>query len=264
MTAQRERSVRRRVDLHGQVAVVTGGNGGIGLGMAEGLAAAGADVAIWARNEAKSADAVERLRRLAPDQRFSAVACDVTDHDNVTAAVERTVEEFGRLDACIANAGASGNVGFLEMTAAEWRRIMAINLDGAFYTLQAVARQLVEQGEGGALVAVSSTSSVHGAPVTAHYASSKTGVLGLVRSAAVALARHGIRVNSLVPGWAVTEMAQGLYENDRFREVTVSRTPVRRWGTPSDFSAVAAYLCDKSFTYHTGDIATVDGGYTVF
>jgi NAD(P)-dependent dehydrogenase (short-subunit alcohol dehydrogenase family) len=255
---------RWRVDLRGQVAVVTGGNGGIGLGMAEGLAAAGADVAIWARDEAKSADALEVLRSLAPEQRFWAVSCDVSQPANVSEALERTVAALGRIDACIANAGAAGTASFLELTADEWRRVMSVNLDGVFFTLQAVARQLVAQGTGGALVVTSSTSSVHGAPSGAHYAASKTAVHGLVRSAAVALARHGIRVNSLVPGWTVTDMARELYANDRFREATVARTPVRRWGVPADFAAVAAYLCDKSVTYHTGDSVTVDGGYTVF
>jgi NAD(P)-dependent dehydrogenase (short-subunit alcohol dehydrogenase family) len=100
--------------------------------------------------------------------------------------------------------------------------------------------------------------------MNAHYASSKTGVLGLVRSAAVALARHRIRVNALVPGWTITDLARGGYDNDRFREATVARTPVRRWAEPAEFSDIAAYLCDKTQTYHTGDAVTIDGGYTVF
>jgi NAD(P)-dependent dehydrogenase (short-subunit alcohol dehydrogenase family) len=257
-------AVGRQVDLSGQVAVVTGGNGGIGLGMAEGIATAGADIAIWARNRTKSAEAIEHLAQVAPGRRVVAIECDVTDPDDVARAVAATTEQLGRIDACVANAGATSGAPFLDMTPTEWRGIMNVNLDGVFYTLQATARQMVAQGEGGALVAVSSTSAVHGAPITAHYAASKTGVLGLVRSAAVALARHGIRSNALVPGWTVTEMAAGLYGNDRFREVTVSRTPVRRWGNGVDFAAVAAYLCDKSQTYHTGDTVTVDGGYTVF
>ena len=250
--------------LSGHVAVVTGGNGGIGLGMAEGLAKAGADVAIWARDEAKNAAAVERLRAIAPDGRFLAVPCDVSDPEQVDAAVAETVARLERIDACVANAGVAGQVGFLEITPAEWRRVLATNLDGAFFTMQAAARQMVSQGEGGALVAVSSTASIHGAPMNAHYASSKSGVLGLVRSAAVALARHRIRVNALVPGWTITDLARGGYDNDRFREATVARTPVRRWGEPEEFSAIAAYLCDKAQTYHTGDTVTIDGGYTVY
>ena len=254
----------RVTDLSGQVAVVTGGNGGIGLGIAEGAALAGADVAIWARNEEKTAAAIAGLRELAPDRRFLGVRCEVSDPDDVQAAVAATVAELGRLDSCVANAGTSGGVPFLDVSPEEWRRVMAVNLDGAFFTLQAAARQMVEQDEGGALVAVSSTSAIHGAPATSHYAASKTGVLGLVRSAAVALARHRIRVNALLPGWTITDLARGGYENDRFREATVRRTPARRWAEPAEFRAVGAYLCDKSLTYHTGDSLVVDGGYTVF
>lgn len=252
------------VDLRGQVAVVTGGNGGIGLGVAEGAALAGADVAIWARNEEKTDGALAHLRELAPERRFFGVRCNVADPADVAAAVAATVGELGRVDACVANAGTSGGAPFLDLTPEQWRSMMAVNLDGAFFTLQAAARQMVAQGEGGALVAVSSTSAIHGAPVTSHYAASKTGVLGLVRSTAVALARHGIRVNALLPGWTITDLARGGYEDDRFREATVRRTPVRRWAEPSEFRQVGAYLCDKSVTYHTGDSIVVDGGYTVF
>ena len=145
----------------------------------------------------------------------------------------KTVSELGRVDACVANAGVSVPAGFLEITPDEWRRIVGVNLDGAFYTLQAAARQLVEQGDGGALVALASTAAVHGAGVNAHYAASKAGVLGLVRSAAVALARYGIRVNALLPGWTVTDLARGGYQDDRFREATTARTPVRRWADPT-------------------------------
>jgi NAD(P)-dependent dehydrogenase (short-subunit alcohol dehydrogenase family) len=252
------------VDLSGQVGVVTGGNGGIGLGIAEGLALAGADVAIWARDEAKTAGAVEHLRTLAPERRFFGTRCDVAVQDDVLAAVADTVDALGRIDACVANAGTSGGAPFLELSADEWRRVVAVNLDGAFFTLQAVARQMVAQGDGGALVAVSSTSAIHGAPSTAHYAASKTGVLALVRSAAVALARYGIRVNALLPGWTITDLARAGYESDRFREATVGRTPVRRWAEASEFRDVGAYLCDKRQAFHTGDAVVVDGGYTIF
>ena len=245
------------IDLHGQVGVVTGGNGGIGLGIAEGLALAGADVAIWARNEEKTAAAVGHLSGLAPERRFFSFRCDVADPDEVAAAVAATVEELGRIDACVANAGTSGGAPFLDLSPAEWRRVVAVNLDGAFFTLQAAARQMVAQGEGGALVAVSSTSAVHGAPVTSHYAASKAGVLALVRSAAVALGRHRIRVNGLLPGWTITDLARGGYENERFRDATVRRTPARRWAEPSEFRAVGAYLCDKRLTFHTGAAAGV-------
>lgn len=250
------------VDLSGQVAVVTGGNGGIGLGMAEGLAAAGADVSVWARNEDKSADAVDTLSSMGV--RALAVACDVADETSVAAAAARTVDELGRIDICIANAGTSALATLTELTLDEWRQVMAVNLDGVFLTFRDCARRMIEQGDGGAMVAISSTSAVHGAPFNPHYAASKSGVLGLVRSAAVGLARHGIRVNAVLPGWTKTELASGGYENERFREVTIGRTPTRRWAEPEEFREVAAYLCDRSLSFHTGDSVVVDGGYTVF
>lgn len=258
------RSAGPVIDLTGQVAVVTGGNGGIGLGMAKGAAAAGADVAIWARDEAKSAAALEALLAVARGGRYIAVPCDVADPDSVDAAVQLTVEQLGRIDACVANAGTSGGAPFLEVTAAEWRRVVGVNLDGAFFTLQRAARQMVAQGEGGALVVTASTSAIHGAPTTAHYAASKSGTLALMRSAAVALARYQIRVNAILPGWTVTDMARGGYENDTFREATTRRTPVRRWADPDEYATVGAYLCDKRLTFHTGDALVVDGGYTIF
>ena len=249
-------------DLSGQVAVVTGGNGGIGLGFAEGCARAGADVAVWARNAEKSAAAVEKLQ--SHGVQAIAVTCDVADEASVAAAVTETVDRLGRIDICVANAGTTGPVPFLELSYEEWRRMMAINLDGAFLTIRDCARQMAEQGDGGAIVAVSSTSAIHGAAMNAHYGTSKTALLGLVRAAAVALARHKIRVNAVLPGWTRTELAEGGYQNDRFRDVTISRTPVRRWATGDDYVALAAYLCDRSVDWHTGDSIVADGGYTVF
>lgn len=250
------------IDLSGQVAVVTGGNGGIGLGFAEGVAESGADVAVWARNASKSADAVERLRSLGV--RAEAVSCDVADEVSVAAAVADTVDKLGRIDICVANAGTGGLGQLQDLSLEEWRRLMSINLDGAFLTLRDCARQMIAQGDGGAMVAISSTSAVHGAPANPHYAASKTALLGLVRSSAVGLARHGIRVNAVLPGWTRTEMAEDGYQNDQFREVTTKRTPVRRWATGDDYRPLAAYLCDRSIDFHTGDTVTFDGGYTVF
>jgi NAD(P)-dependent dehydrogenase (short-subunit alcohol dehydrogenase family) len=252
------------VDLTGRVALVTGGNGGIGLGMAEGLVLAGASVAVCGRNEDKNERAVEHLRTLRPDVEVSSIIADVGVESDVIEAVDRTVEQFGRLDACIANAGISSASPVLQLSLEEWRRIMAVNLDGAFLTLREAARVMVDRGDGGALVAVSSTSSVHGAPANAHYAASKAGVLALVRSMAVGLARDRIRVNALVPGWTLTELTEVGYQHDKFREATIRRTPVRRWGEPSDFRAIAPYLCDPTNLFHTGDSITIDGGYTVY
>lgn len=250
------------IDLTGQVAVVTGGNGGIGLGFAEGVAAAGADVAVWARNAEKSAAAVETLEGLGV--RAIAVACDVADEASVVAARAETVDRLGRIDSCVANAGTGGVGALQDLELDEWRRVMAVNLDGAFLTMRECARQMIEQGEGGAIVAVSSTSAIHGAAANPHYGASKTALLGLVRASAVGLARHKIRVNAVLPGWTRTEMAEAGFQNEAFRDVTTKRTPVRRWASGDDYRDIGAYLCDKSLDFHTGDSLTVDGGYTVF
>jgi NAD(P)-dependent dehydrogenase (short-subunit alcohol dehydrogenase family) len=250
-------------DLRGHCALVTGGNSGIGLGMALGLAGAGADVAVWGTNPAKNEAAAERLA--ATGVRVHTEVCDVADEAAQVAAYARTIDALGKLDSVFANAGVSGGVpSVLDLTTEEWRRVMAVNLDGAFVTLREGARHMVARGEGGALVAVGSTSSIHGAPHQPHYAVAKTGLLGLVRAMAVGMARHRIRVNALLPGWTDTDLLAPGKGNERFVEATVGRTPVRRWADPSEFGAVAVYLADPALTFHTGDSVVVDGGYTVF
>jgi NAD(P)-dependent dehydrogenase (short-subunit alcohol dehydrogenase family) len=248
--------------LAGQVAVVTGGNGGIGLGMARALATAGADVAIWGRNEAKNAAAVAELETLGT--RVLALRCDVADEDQVVASMAATVEALGKVDSLIANAGIGGFAPFIQMSLAEFRRVMAVNLDGAFVCLREAAAHMVQRGEGGALVAVSSVSAIDGAPGMEHYAASKAGLLALVRGAAVELARHRIRVNALLPGWTDTDMIAPATANQKFVDNTVSRTPLRRWGTPADMGPAAVFLADPSNAFHTGDSMVVDGGYSIY
>ncbi len=251
------------IDLTGKVFLVTGGNGGIGLGMAEGIVRSGGSIVIWGRNEEKNASAVRTLEDLGG--RAAAMVCDVADEEQVVSCMAATVDTFGRLDGVFANAGRSGTgTPFLELTLEEWRAVMATNLDGVFLTLREGAKVLVDQAEGGSLVAVSSTSAIHGAAGNEAYGTAKTALNGLVRALAVGLARHRIRVNSLLPGWTITELASGGYENDTFRDATVRRTPVRRWADPAEFREVGAFLADPSQTYHTGQEVCVDGGYTVF
>lgn len=251
------------IDLRGHVALVTGGNSGIGLGMAQGLVDAGADVAIWGTNPDKNAAAAEQLRR--SGRRVHTEVCDVADEAAQEAAFARTVEALGKVDSAFANAGISGAApSITDLSLEEWRRVMAVNLDGAFLTIRTAARHLVERGEGGSIVAVSSTSAIHGAPYQPHYGTAKTALLGLVRAAAVGLARHRIRVNALLPGWTDTPLTAPGKANQRFVDATVGRTPVRRWADPAEFGAVAAYLADPRLLFHTGDCLTVDGGYTVF
>ena len=250
-------------DLSGHVALVTGGNGGIGLGMAMGLAEAGADVAIWGNNPTKNEAAVARLE--ATGRKVHLERCDVSDEAAVEAAFAATLAAMGRVDSVFANAGTSGfTPGIWELPTEEWRRVMGINLDGAFFTVRAGARHMVERSGGGAIVMTASTSTIHGAPNQPHYAASKTALLGLTRAMAVGLARHRVRVNAISPGWTDTDLTAAGKLNDKFVHNTTTRTPVRRWADPDEFGRVAVYLADPSLTFHTGDTLVVDGGYTIF
>ncbi len=260
-------SERPGAGLQGRVVVVTGGNGGIGLGLARAVAAAGASVAIWGRNEVKNAAAAAELQ--GAGTRAEAFKCDVAIETDVESAMASTVDRFGRVDALFANAGVVGTpVPLADATLDSWREVMATNLDGVFLCLRAAARHMIERGSG-ALVVVSSIVTSYGAPGKAAYAASKAALSGLARSVAAELAPKGIRCNILRPGWIDTPMiaagsAYGASNHERFRAATEARTPVRRWGRPSDLAATAVYLADPTLTFHTGDTLTVDGGYTIY
>ena len=250
-------------DLSEKVFIITGGNGGIGLGLAEGIAEAGGAVAIWARNEEKNTDAVRALQDIGGEAK--SYICDVSNEEEVIRTLASTVKDFGRVDGLFANAGRGGTgTPLVDTSLEDWRKVMAVNLDGVFLCLREASRQLIAQGSGGSLVAVSSTSAIHGAAGNEAYGTAKTAVTGLVRALAVSLARFQIRVNCLLPGWTVTELASPAFENEYFREVTTKRTPVRRWANPSEFKEVGAFLADPSQTFHTGQQVCVDGGYTIF
>ena len=249
-------------DLTGHVGLVTGGNGGIGLGMAKGLAQAGAAVAVWGTNEGKNASAVDELKGLGADA--EAFKCDVSDEEQVKASMAATLERFGKVDSCFANAGIGGGGLFTEMSLAEWRRVQAVNSEGAFLTLQAAAKHMVERGEGGSLVGISSVSAIDGAPFTSSYAHSKGGLIAMIRGLAVGMARYKVRANAILPGWIETAMTETGFESEGFKTKVLPRVPVRRWGQPEDFSAVAVYLASPASSYHTGDTLVIDGGYTVF
>src|SRR3954451_2015479 len=198
-------------DLSGHVAVITGGNGGIGLGMAEGLAPAGADVSIWGRDAERNARAREQLA--AHGTRVQAVACDVSDSAAVDAAFEQVVAELGRVDSCFANAGVgSGSTAFVDMSLDEFRRVTSINLEGAFLTLQGAARRMIAGG-GGSLVGIASLAAVEGQARGQHYAASKGGLVSMIRACAVELARYGIRANAVLPGWIETRMTDGFLDS---------------------------------------------------
>ncbi|WP_411287360.1 SDR family NAD(P)-dependent oxidoreductase [Phenylobacterium sp.] len=253
-------------DLTGKVALVTGGNGGIGLGMAEGLAAAGAKVAVWGQNPDKNAKAEATLKAYGVEVLVQAV--DVADEAAVVAGVAHLLKTFGRLDFAAANAGIGGGAPFEEMTTEKWRRVTTVNLDAVFWTFREAAKHMIERANagdpGGSLLVTSSTSAIHGAPRNQAYAATKAAVQAMIRGLAVEYARYGIRANAVLPGWIRSDMTAGLQAWDKFNEKAIGRVPMRRWGEPEDFSGLAVYLASDASKFHTGDSFVIDGGYTIF
>ena len=255
-------------DLTGKVVLVTGGNGGIGLAMADAMAEAGAELAIWGTNAAKNAAAQEQLG--AHGRKARAYVCDVADRDAVEETFAQTLADFGRVDGCFANAGVMGRGerSFLDITPEEWRRVMSVNLDGVYHTYQAVLRHMVERAgrgdAGGRLVGVSSLASISGAARNEHYGATKGALNALTYALAVEFARHGVTANAILPGWIETEMTQGLMGNEKFAAASLARTPMRRWGQPADFAGLAVYLMSEASSFLTGQGIVVDGGYWRF
>jgi NAD(P)-dependent dehydrogenase (short-subunit alcohol dehydrogenase family) len=252
-------------DLTGKVALVTGGNSGIGLSMARAVAQAGADVAIWGTNPAKNAAAKAELAK--SGRKVLALECDVSDEKAVEAAFAETVRQLGRVDGCFANAGVTGRGGsasFVEMNADEWRRVLRVNLDGVFFTFRAAARHMVERGGGGALVGTASLAAIEGAARNEHYAATKGGLISMIKALAVEFARHGVRANAILPGWIETDMTANAIGNEKFAKNVLPRIPTRRWGSGDDFGGIAVYLMSSASSYHTGDTFLIDGGYAVF
>jgi NAD(P)-dependent dehydrogenase (short-subunit alcohol dehydrogenase family) len=249
-------------DLRGHVAVVTGGNGGIGLAMAKGLATAGASIAVWGRDAAKNDKAVAELQ--ACGVAAQAFPCAVDDEAQVVEQMRATLARFGRVDSCFANAGMSIAKPFVETTVEEWDTVQRVNLRGTFLTFREAARHMIERGGGGKLVAIASVGSIHGMPRQASYSASKAGISALVRSLAVELARHDIQANTILPGWIATDMTEFAREWDKLNDAVIHRTPAHRWGNADDFAAAAVYLASHESRFHTGDVLRIDGGYAVF
>lgn len=254
-------------DLTGKVALVTGGNGGIGFGMAEGLAQAGADVVVWGTNATKNEAALARLSE--HGTRVSANVVDVSDENAVNAAMELLLESFGRLDTCIANAGTAAETApFHEISTEAWHKVMAVNLEGKFFTLRAAAKHMVARAKegdtGGSLVGISSTSTLMGASHNEHYGASNGGVIPMMKGLAVEYGRYNIRANTIVPGWTMTDLARPVLESEGFQKKVLPRQPGRRWGAPEDFAGIAVYLASDASSFHTGQEITICGGYTIF
>jgi NAD(P)-dependent dehydrogenase (short-subunit alcohol dehydrogenase family) len=253
-------------NLSGHGVVVTGGNGGIGYGMARALLASGASVAIWGSNAPKTQQAKQTLATECGDaSRVHGFVCDVGDEAQVESAFADSVAALGRVDSCFANAGVSSKgTLMMEMSLDEFRRVQRINVEGVFLTFRAAARHMAQHGQGGALVATASTAAVEGAARNSHYGASKGAVTSYVRALAVELARHRIRVNSILPGWIETDMTQEAVSNPKFAEAVLPRIPARRWGSIDDFGGIAVYLASEASAYTTGEQFIIDGGYTKF
>jgi NAD(P)-dependent dehydrogenase (short-subunit alcohol dehydrogenase family) len=250
-------------DLTGHVALITGANSGIGLGMAHGLARSGADVCIWGTNADRNEAAAEELEK--HGTRVRAIRCDVGCEHAVTASFAETLEHFGRVDSCFANAGVRApDVAFIDTSLPDFQGVTRVNLEGAFLTLRAAARHMVERGGGGVLVGTSSVSAHHGTPRGQAYAASKAGLTAMIKGCAVELARHGINAHSMVVGWTETPLVSREFGNPTFEENVMKRMPQRRWGAPDDFARVAVYLAGGVGGFHTGDEIVIDGGYSIF
>ena len=196
-----------------------------------------------------------------------ALRCDVGDEAQVDRCFADAVAHFGRVDSCFANAGVSGRAevkSFMEMSTEEWKRVTRVNLDGAFFTLRAAARHMVGHGQGGSLAVTASLAAISGQPRGQHYAATKGGVISMMRALAVELGRHRIRANAILPGWIETAMTEKALHWDKFVEKVLPRVPLRRWGVPQDFGAIAVYLVSDASGYHTGDTFLIDGGYSLF
>ena len=255
-------------DLSGRVAVITGGNGGIGLGIAQALALSGCDVSIWGRNAEKNKAAAATMAK-SPGGVDTRV-CDVSDPASVRDAMKATLDAFGRVDGCFANAGigGGGRKPFIERNEEEWRRMFATNLDVVFHVFQAAARHMTERAQAGdvfgRLVATSSLASLFGTARNEHYAGTKAALNALCRALAVEFARYGVTANAILPGWIKSDMTARVMADDKFVGAVMPRIPVRRFGEPSDFGGIAVYLMSKASSYHTADCFVIDGGYTAF
>jgi 2-deoxy-D-gluconate 3-dehydrogenase len=244
-------------DLNGRVAVVTGGNGGIGLGMARGLAAAGASVVVAARNAEKAETAIAAL-----GGKSAFIAFDVADPDSCRAMIEQAAERFGRLDILVNNAGTSIRKPPESYTAEEWHTVLDTNLTGAFLCSQA-AYPLMKRGGGGKIINIGSMFALFGSAYAAPYAASKGALVQLTKSLATAWAADNIQVNAVLPGWINTELTRDARQQvPGLHERVLARTPAGRWGVPEDLTGVAVFLASAASDFVTGAAIPVDGGFS--
>ena len=254
-------------NLAGKVSLVTGGNRGIGFGMARALAQAGSDIVIWGTSAANNRQAEGELDRLGV--RVLAQEVNVAEEGAVVAAKAEAAVAMGRIDTVIANAGIGGGAAsFSEMSVDVWRRVLSVNLDGVFFTCREACKHMVERAKsgdpGGSIAVIASLAAIEGAARNEAYAATKGGVVSMMKAIAVEHARHGVRANAILPGWIATDMTAGSQGSSVFTERVISRVPARRWGEPEDFGGIAVYLASDASKYHSGDSFVIDGGYSIF
>ena len=249
-------------DLTGKVALITGGNAGLGLSFAEGLARAGADIVIWGRRAEQNETAAQQLKR--HDGRVLAQSVDVSDEAAVAKAMETAAREMGRLDCVIANAGIATTAPIDQMTTDIWRELIDISLDGAFFTAREAARHMKARSEsgdrGGSIIFCGSLTIFTGVPGLSHYAAAKGALNSMSKVLAVELGAFDIRVNTIAPGLIATDLMIGNPEGEALLEATRARSPIKTLGRPEDLQGIVVYLASDMSRYHSGDTITLDGG----
>jgi len=252
-------------DCTGKVTLVTGGNSGIGLGFARGVAKVGGDIAIWARNAEKNAAAAQELRDCGAG-RVETYQVDVSSEEQVVAGYERLIADMGRVDCVFANSGRSAKQhALLDMPTEEWHDLLNLNLHGTFYTLREGARAMVKRAEagdrGGSLVGCGSLSMFQGLAGRQNYAASKGALGAIIRGMAVEFGKYGIRANTIAPGFILTGIGGGGME--QVEQMFAQRTPLQRAGRPEDFEGIGAFLASDASSFVSGETITIDGGYMV-
>ncbi|MET0985965.1 MAG: SDR family NAD(P)-dependent oxidoreductase [Steroidobacteraceae bacterium] len=250
----------RPFDLSGSVSVVVGGNTGIGFGMAQALAAAGAHVVIGGRNAENNANAVGQLE--AAGGSADCLECDVMHEESVRSFMAEVVARHGRMDACFMNAGGGTRAPpFVDMSTDEWMHSIQWNLHSAYFCYREAAKHMIQLGHGGSIVGTASVAAIRSSGST-HYAAAKAGMVAMARSLAPQLGQHGIRVNTILPGFVETRISRAAAANEKFHAALVKRIPCGRIGQPSDFGGVAVYLASSASAWQTADTFVIDGGMT--
>jgi NAD(P)-dependent dehydrogenase (short-subunit alcohol dehydrogenase family) len=251
-------------DLTGKVVVVTGGNAGIGLGFARGIARAGGEVVIWGRRREKNEDAAKQLREFGT--RVMSQEVDVSDETRVIDAIAEAVEQMGRVDGVIVNAGVMTQAGsFLEMTGEVYHGLIAINQHGAMYAAREAARHMkvrYDAGDpGGSILFCASLSALTGTVGMQHYNAAKGAIASMARGIAVDMGRYAVRCNTVCPGYTISETVKDPGPDSPLGKQVRERTPIPRFGTPDDFEGIAVYFMSDASRFHTGDLVKIDGGW---